>query len=183
MGRYYTEYTNRRHKTYGAQILEGDGVHTRGWDAGARVTMRAVGPDGTADAAEVYMTWGSHDSGTAVHVGTVYDTPEGPVWVPATMPARRKRRVMPARLRAIRSPRKPPRRATQNQGAWVPRLNTATVMAAIAGTGDEDERHPEWRPDQSTTPEDTLARIDAALAGPALDSAVFGPESNLAGEY
>ena len=110
MGRYYTEYTNRRHKTYGAQILAGDGVHTRGWDAGVRVTCHEAGPDGTADSFTVYMTWGSHDSGTAIMVGTVYDTREGPVWVPEKMPRNRRRLGVPKRLRAIRTARKPPRR-------------------------------------------------------------------------
>jgi hypothetical protein len=109
MGRWFTEYTNRRHKTYGAQILAGDGVHTRGWDAGVRVTCHEAGPDGTADGFTVHMTWGSHDSGTAVLVGTVYDTPEGPVWVPEKMPRNRRRLRVPARLRAIRTARKPPR--------------------------------------------------------------------------
>jgi hypothetical protein len=159
MGRFYTEYTNRRHKTYGAQILEGDGVHTRGWDAGARVTMRAVGPDGAADAAEVYMTWGSHDSGTAVLVGTVYDTPGGPVWVPAQVPAQRKRRIMPAGLRT-RSPRRPPRRA----GTPASQAHSPAYTAA-AEANQEDPDIPAGLPAGHRT-----------AAGRRADAAVFGPE-------
>lgn len=103
MGRYYTEYTNRRGKTYGAQILPGDGVHTRGWDAGVRVTPHPAGELGKVDSFAVYMTWGSHDSGTAVMVGTVYDTANGPVFVPAQMPRERRSLRIPRKLRAIRA--------------------------------------------------------------------------------
>jgi hypothetical protein len=177
--RFYMDYWNRRDKNYGVGMKDGCGAHLRGWYAGVRVTLRAAGPDDCADSAEVYMTSGSSGGTGDTYLGTVYDTPDGPVWVPAKVPAKRKRRAIPRRLRALYAPKRPPRR----EAAPAPRVSAATAMAAIAHSQDRDERHPEWRPDQSTTPEGTLARIDAALAGPSLDHRVFGPESNLPGEY
>jgi len=84
MGRFYTEYTNRRRKTYGAQILAGDGVHTRGWNAGVQVTARERGQDGSQDNFDVSMTGGSHNADRTVLLGTVVHTPDGPQWAPAT---------------------------------------------------------------------------------------------------
>ena len=81
--RFYTSYTNRRHNSYGAGTLAGYDVHTRGWDAGVRVTPREAGPDGKQDDFDVHMTTGSHESGHNTHLGTVHGTPDGPVWEPA----------------------------------------------------------------------------------------------------
>ena len=77
--RFYSTYTNRRHNSYGAGILAGDPVHTRGWDAGVKVTAR----DRLRDEFDVYMTGGSHAAGRETHLGTVKDTADGPRWVPA----------------------------------------------------------------------------------------------------
>jgi hypothetical protein len=78
--RFYTEYTNRRRNTHGAGTLAGYGTHTRGWNAGARVTCRDRGDQ---DQFDVYMTSGSHERGRDVLLGTVKDTPDGPHWAPA----------------------------------------------------------------------------------------------------
>lgn len=83
--RFYTSYTSRRHNTRGQAILAGDPVHTRGWDAGVKVTAR--GSRVSHDYFDVYMTGGSHDAHGSVHVGTVSDTPDGPRWTPAGPPA------------------------------------------------------------------------------------------------
>lgn len=95
--RFYTSYTNRRHKGYGAGILPGDPVHTRGWNAGVSVTAQSE--NGGRDGFTVTMTTGSHDSGGSVHLGTVHDTPEGPRWDPAARPGK-----VPARVRTAGHP-------------------------------------------------------------------------------
>jgi len=78
--RFYTSYTNRRHKNYGAGILAGDPVHTRGWNVGVSVTAY---DDRGRDSFVVRMTHGSHEGGLSTDLGTVRDTPDGPRWEPA----------------------------------------------------------------------------------------------------
>jgi hypothetical protein len=78
--RFWLSYTGGRGSVQRHGIPAGDGVHPRGWNAGARVTPR-VRDD--RDEFDVYMTTGSHDSGHSVHLGTVRDTPDGPAWEPA----------------------------------------------------------------------------------------------------
>ena len=39
------------------------------------------------DEFDIYMTTGSHGAGQDVHLGTIIDSPRGPVWVPAELPA------------------------------------------------------------------------------------------------
>lgn len=56
-------------------------THTRGWHAGVRVEART--PQGKPDSFDVYMTTGSGGSGRDVLLGTVHQTPGGPVWEPA----------------------------------------------------------------------------------------------------
>lgn len=58
-------------------------VHLRGWDAGVKVVP--IGIKGQPDRFEVYMTTGSHATGHDVLLGTVHDTPYGPVFTP-TLP-------------------------------------------------------------------------------------------------
>ena len=79
--RFYLDYTNRRHKNYGAGTLAGYGTHTRGWNAGARVTCH--GDKDERDSFSVYMTSGSGGSRGDRLLGTVHDTAEGPMWEPA----------------------------------------------------------------------------------------------------
>lgn len=81
--RFYTSYTNRRHNSYGAGILGGDPVHTRGWNAGVSVTAY---DDSGRDSFVVRMTHGSHEGGLSTDLGTVRDTPDGPRWEPADKP-------------------------------------------------------------------------------------------------
>jgi hypothetical protein len=97
MGRFYTDYTNRRHQTYGAMTLAGYSTHTRGWNAGAKITCH--GGRDEHDSFSVYMTHGSHGGGSDKLLGTVHDTPDGPRWEPATtdVPPSRNRRVHAAR--------------------------------------------------------------------------------------
>jgi hypothetical protein len=93
--RFVTDFTNSRGRKNGSSIRPGDGVHTRGWDAGVTVTARERGPAGKRDEFDVYMTKGSHatDTSRAVHLGTVAGTADGPSWEPASKPGR-----MPARV-------------------------------------------------------------------------------------
>lgn len=56
-------------------------THTRGWNAGVEVDART--PKDERDRFDVYMTPGSSGSGRRVFLGTVHDTPDGPVFVPA----------------------------------------------------------------------------------------------------
>lgn len=81
--RFWTSYTGARGGTRGASVDPGSSVHTRGWDAGVRVTPRPR----ERDEFDVTMTYGSHDGGQDVHLGTVRDTRGGPRWIPADLPA------------------------------------------------------------------------------------------------
>jgi len=75
--RFYISYTNARGGQGQGSIGAGDGVHVRGWDAGVRVVPRAR----NSDEFDVYMTRGSHhDDEIGDWLGTVQDTPDGPVW-------------------------------------------------------------------------------------------------------
>lgn len=87
--KFISDATNTRGGKVSTGIRAGDGVHTRGWDAGVKVTARERGHDEF----DVYMTTGSHESGRDVQVGTVKDTPDGPRWEPAAKPGR-----IPARV-------------------------------------------------------------------------------------
>jgi hypothetical protein len=82
--RFWMSYTNRNGKSYGAGLGEGYGVHTRGWNAGVKVTPRTVDRVGNADhdAFDVYLTSGSHETAHDVRLGRVVDTKDGPVWTP-----------------------------------------------------------------------------------------------------
>ena len=164
--RFWMTYTNERERTYGASISDGYAVHPRGWDAGVKVTPRPAGENSTADSFEVTMTWGSHASGQDVILGTVYDTPSGPVWVPASVPGKRRKRSIPDSLRTIRRPRRP--RPASSEHSPASSEHSPAYVAAIA-------TEPE-RTESDLGPDATLARIDKTLAGPSLDSAVFGPE-------
>lgn len=75
--RFYVSYENRRGKTYGAGMKAGAEAHTRGWDAGVRVT---VADQNGRDEFKIYMTGGSHDATSPVYLGSVVSTPDGPVF-------------------------------------------------------------------------------------------------------
>ena len=83
--RFWLSYTGGRGSSQGHGILSGDPVHTRGWDAGVKVTAR--GSRISRDEFNIHMTTGSHESGRDVQLGTVSDTPDGPRWTPAGPPA------------------------------------------------------------------------------------------------
>lgn len=53
-------------------------AHIRGWDAG--VFVQAITRKNEPDRFDVYMSRGSNGLGPGVYVGTVKETPEGPVW-------------------------------------------------------------------------------------------------------
>jgi hypothetical protein len=76
--RFYTTAENRRGNTVSTGLLAGNPVHTRGWNAGVKVVP--MGAKGSADYFDIYMTTGSHESGHDVLIGTVTDTPAGPVF-------------------------------------------------------------------------------------------------------
>jgi hypothetical protein len=77
--RFYISYTNRRGTTYGAGTSAGNATHVRGWNAGVKAVPR---DDNGKDVFDVYMTSGSHANGPDVLLGTVRDTPDGPVFEP-----------------------------------------------------------------------------------------------------
>jgi hypothetical protein len=56
-------------------------THLRGWDAGVKVVP--IGNKGERDEFLIYMTGGSHAAGRNTFLGTVKDTPNGPVFEPA----------------------------------------------------------------------------------------------------
>lgn len=56
-------------------------THIRGWDAGVKVVPNTR--KGERDSFEIYMTGGSHAAHMNVRLGTVTDTPNGPVFEPA----------------------------------------------------------------------------------------------------
>ena len=61
-----------------------DSVTLNGWDAGVTIRASVVGDKkNNRDAFEIFMTYGSHDSGLPVKIGTVYQTPVGPQFEPA----------------------------------------------------------------------------------------------------
>jgi hypothetical protein len=76
MARTYITTDNSRGNEVSA--AEPSFAHLRGWNAGVRVRVIR----GERDDFEITMTGGSH-GGTATVLGTVRDTPDGPVWVPA----------------------------------------------------------------------------------------------------
>lgn len=67
MARFYGEMTGRAKNPAKAQSAEVIKVHVRGWDFGIRVVI-ANGP-GDEDAAAVYMTTGSNDTGPDKRIG------------------------------------------------------------------------------------------------------------------
>lgn len=56
-------------------------AHLRGWNAGVQVS--AYRTDDDRDGFTVSLTAGSNGSGASTFLGTVDDTPDGPVWTPA----------------------------------------------------------------------------------------------------
>jgi hypothetical protein len=82
MARYVTNAINGRGNDV---MLGGRGnagrVHLRGWDAGVKV--EPIDVKGKPDELRIYMTRGSHGGENGPLIGTVYDTPDGPVFVAA----------------------------------------------------------------------------------------------------
>jgi hypothetical protein len=77
--RFWLSYTGERGTLKQATPSPGDAVHIRGWNAGVKVNPRPR----ARDEFDVYLTTGSHETGHDVLLGTVKDTPDGPVWEPA----------------------------------------------------------------------------------------------------
>ncbi len=82
--RLYLSFTNRRGNEGSAGLASGSTVHARGWNAGVRV--RANGPKDGRDSFDIYMTGGSGGAGSDRLLGTVMDTPNGPVFEPTFDP-------------------------------------------------------------------------------------------------
>ena len=82
MSRFYNEAVNGRGNTV---ALGGRGsagqTHLRGWNAGVKVVP--IGIKGEPDRFDIFMTHGSHAAGHDVLLGSVHDTADGPVFVPA----------------------------------------------------------------------------------------------------
>lgn len=77
--RFYATVTNGRGSTTGVGGQSSvDCAHIRSADAGVRVTTGRT-PDG-GNKLTVHMTYGSHGHGHDTLLGTVLDTPDGPVW-------------------------------------------------------------------------------------------------------
>jgi hypothetical protein len=169
--RFWHTYTNARsERTYGSSVVEGNGVHVRGWDAGVTVTPRVRSRDEDActdaDELDVYMTWGSNGGQRSVQIGTVHDTDDGPMWSPADVPAIYTRTDALPRLRKHRRQRAyqapaAPQDSDQSEDRPTPRLD-----ATLAGPADtqEDPHIAGHLPSGHRIP-----------AGPALDPRVWGP--------
>lgn len=188
--RFWHDYVNARGKHYGASLEDGYAVHVRGWDAGVKVTPRVRGREddeaGTAytdaDEYDVAITWGSNGGERSVHIGTVRDTADGPMWIAEDVPHTYTRtgalaRLRTHRIRRYRAQADPAPVYTDESGAriepWCDAPDPASTLTTPA---------PVYDADHGSDP-DILAKIDSALAGPSLDSAVFGPESNLPHPY
>lgn len=76
---------NRGETTRGGSMSSGIRAHVRGWNAGVRVEGRAYGVQGenVQDGFKVYMTGGSNGHGREVLIGTVFESAQGPYFVPA----------------------------------------------------------------------------------------------------
>jgi hypothetical protein len=84
MARFYTTTDNSRGNTVSAMgNKDGQGAHIRGWSAGVRVHAHPSYEDKDVDEFEIFATTGSNGYGREVHIGTVHQTSEGPVFVPA----------------------------------------------------------------------------------------------------
>lgn len=85
MARFVTTAVNGRGNEVmiGGRGACGD-AHLRGWDAGVKVVP--IGHKGERDKFEIYMTGGSHAAHKPTLLGTVTDTPNGPVFEPAFDP-------------------------------------------------------------------------------------------------
>jgi hypothetical protein len=171
--RFWMSYTNARESNYGASLSWGNGVHTRGWDAGVKVVprIRRLSDDGTTDADEfdVYMTRGSNGGHSDVHIGTVRDTASGPAWIPENVDSAYTDASRPPRLRRHRRKRQHAPTPTATPTA-MPYDNGYSAAPVCDNTLEGSDRS-EDSPGANATP----AQIDSALAGPSLDSAVFGP--------
>jgi hypothetical protein len=81
--RFWLSYTSQRGNMREAAPAAGDSVHVRGWETGIKVTPRPR----VRDEFDIYLTTGSHETGHDIQLGTVKDTPDGPVWESAAGPA------------------------------------------------------------------------------------------------
>lgn len=77
--RFYVSFTNRRGTPVKGGTLAGNSTHTRGWNAGIKVIPR---DRKDRDEFDVYMTGGTTGATGDVLIGTVHDTPNGPVFEP-----------------------------------------------------------------------------------------------------
>ncbi len=96
--RFWLSYTGGRESKQEHGISPGYGVHVRGWNTGIRITPRVR----SRDEFDVYLTTGSHNEGRSVQLGTVHNTPDGPVWEPETKPG--KPGKIPVRVRTAGHP-------------------------------------------------------------------------------
>jgi hypothetical protein len=87
--RFWLSYAGQRGTLNQATPSPGDAVHVRGQYAGVKVNPRPR----DRDEFDVYLTTGSHETAHDVLLGTVKDTPGGPVWEPAVKPARTRKKI------------------------------------------------------------------------------------------
>lgn len=83
--RFWSSYTSRNGKHYGAGVAAHEAVHTRGWRSGIKVYPRSedTGTD-TLDAFYVVATHGSNGQGSDMPLGKLVTDPKTgePKWVP-----------------------------------------------------------------------------------------------------
>jgi hypothetical protein len=84
VARFYCTTDNSRGNTVSAMgNKHGQGAHIRGWSAGVRVHAHPDYTDKDVDVFDIYATTGSGGNGREVKIGTVRQTSDGPIFVPA----------------------------------------------------------------------------------------------------
>jgi hypothetical protein len=82
MSRFYGTLVNRRGNPVTA--MSPDSAHLCGWNAGVKVMpVEAGDKNHPVDGFTVWATYGSNGNGPTRLIGTVIDTADGPVFVPA----------------------------------------------------------------------------------------------------
>lgn len=149
--RFYHSYDNRRGRDYGAGMKPGCDAHTRGWNAGVRVSVTTTDED--KDQFVVWMTGGSSSRHGDTYLGTVTDTKDGPHWAPSAgakpsrsaraAAARRELDGLRSQLTAARQELdEVPADARRELADVMERIRTRRAELAAMPPRSKDENHP-----------------------------------------